>query len=192
MFFKSTSNSTLYAMSGTVFTLGVAAAFVPAFNMLCNSAGFGTNVRSGHASTGSNLSNRSTPDKMKPIPGIDRNRITVRFYASHTETLPWSFEPLQHRVQLAPGETALAFYQATNNSAEPVVGISTYTVLPEQCAPYFNKIQCFCFEEQRLEPNESVDMPVYFYIDKEILLDPAAKNVTDIVLSYTFHPASKK
>ncbi|RXG71131.1 cytochrome c oxidase assembly protein COX11, mitochondrial [Armadillidium vulgare] len=88
--------------------------------------------------------------------------------------------------QVKPGETALAFYSARNPTNKPVIGISTYNVLPFEAGQYFNKIQCFCFEEQMLNPNEEVSMPVFFYIDPEFADDPFMEKVQDIVLSYTF------
>lgn len=89
------------------------------------------------------------------------------------------------------GETALAFYTARNPTNKPVIGISTYNVIPFEAGAYFNKIQCFCFEEQQLNPNEEVDMPVFFYIDPEICEDPKLEFLEDIILSYTFFEAKE-
>ena len=80
----------------------------------------------------------------------------------------------------------MAFYRAKNESNRPIIGIATYNVQPSQAAFYFNKIQCFCFEEQRLEPGEEIDMPVFFYIDPDFILDPSLQGARDISLSYTF------
>ncbi|XP_077708796.1 cytochrome c oxidase assembly protein COX11, mitochondrial isoform X2 [Canis aureus] len=93
--------------------------------------------------------------------------------------------------QVVPGETALAFYKAKNPTDKPVIGISTYNVVPFEAGQYFNKIQCFCFEEQRLNPQEEVDMPVFFYIDPEFAEDPRMVNVDLITLSYTFFEAKE-
>lgn len=87
---------------------------------------------------------------------------------------------------VVPGETTLAFYNAKNNSTESITGISTYSVAPAKAAQYFNKIQCFCFEDQKLLPGEDVDMPVFFYIDPEFARDPRMADVSDIILHYTF------
>lgn len=100
--------------------------------------------------------------------------------------MPWTFKPEQQEVSVVPGETALAFYKAYNPTRRPITGVSTYNVTPMKAGLYFNKIQCFCFEEQRLKPREEVDMPVFFYIDPAILDDPQMRHVTDITLSYTF------
>jgi len=103
-----------------------------------------------------------------------------------SDVLPWKFVPQQREVRVLPGETALAFYTATNKSDEDIIGVATYSVTPGQVAPYFSKIQCFCFEEQRLNAGETVDMPVFFYIDPEFLNDLNMKGIETITLSYTF------
>jgi len=100
--------------------------------------------------------------------------------------MQWNFRPQQTEVTLYAGETALAFYTAKNPTPSPIDGISTYNVIPFEAGQYFNKIQCFCFEEQRLNPGEEVDMPVFFYIDPEFLEDPFLEEVDEIHLSYTF------
>lgn len=87
---------------------------------------------------------------------------------------------------MLPGETALAFYTATNKSDQDIIGVATYSVTPAQCAPYFSKIQCFCFEEQRLNAGETVDMPVFFYLDPDLLNDLNMKGVETVTLNYTF------
>ncbi|XP_068247600.1 cytochrome c oxidase assembly protein COX11, mitochondrial isoform X2 [Palaemon carinicauda] len=91
--------------------------------------------------------------------------------------------------QVLPGETALAFYTACNPTERPVIGVSTYNVIPFDAGQYFNKIQCFCFEEQLLNPHEVVHMPVFFYIDPEFVDDPKMENVNQLTLSYTFFEA---
>lgn len=100
--------------------------------------------------------------------------------------LPWKFTPQQREVRVLPGETALAFYTATNKGPNDIIGVATYSVTPGQVSPYFSKIQCFCFEEQRLNAGETVDMPVFFFIDPEFVNDPAMKGIETITLSYTF------
>ena len=72
------------------------------------------------------------------------------------------------------------------NYDRPIDGISTYNVVPFEAGAYFNKIQCFCFEEQRLNPGEEVDMPVFFYIDPDFVKDPFLQDTNEITLSYTF------
>lgn len=112
--------------------------------------------------------------------------ITVRFDTTTGDAMPWSFVPVQLDVKVVPGETALSFFRVTNHSDKAITGVATYNVHPPKVGLYFQKIQCFCFEEQRLLPGETVDMPVFFFIDPEILDDPQVSYITDVTLSYTF------
>eukprot|EP00587_Corethron_hystrix_P008251 CAMPEP_0113319114 /NCGR_PEP_ID=MMETSP0010_2-20120614/13440_1 /TAXON_ID=216773 ORGANISM="Corethron hystrix, Strain 308" /NCGR_SAMPLE_ID=MMETSP0010_2 /ASSEMBLY_ACC=CAM_ASM_000155 /LENGTH=324 /DNA_ID=CAMNT_0000176607 /DNA_START=148 /DNA_END=1122 /DNA_ORIENTATION=- /assembly_acc=CAM_ASM_000155 len=102
------------------------------------------------------------------------------------DNLPWSFVPTQRFVTVVPGETALSFFTARNKASVPITGVSTYNVNPPIAGKYFVKVQCFCFEEQRLLAGEEVDMPVFFYIDPAIKYDKDLVGVSDITLSYTF------
>ena len=120
------------------------------------------------------------------IPVTDSRRLRITFAGSTSDILPWKFVPQQREVRVLPGETALAFYTARNNSEDDIIGIATYSVTPANVAPYFSKIQCFCFEEQRLNAGEMVDMPVFFFIDPDFVDDPAMAKVDTITLSYTF------
>ena len=95
---------------------------------------------------------------MRPVPGA--RPITITFNADTSDNMPWRFTPQQDFVRVVPGETALIFYRAYNPSSKPVTGVSTYNVTPMRAGIHFNKIQCFCFEEQRLRPHEEIDMPV--------------------------------
>lgn len=115
--------------------------------------------------------------------------LKIRFNADVSARVPWRFTPLQSEVVVLPGETVLAFYLAENKSGQPVTGIATYNITPAKAAIYFNKVQCFCFDEQRLKPGEALDMPVFFYIDPEFAADDDMADVSDIMLSYTFFKA---
>jgi cytochrome c oxidase assembly protein subunit 11 len=115
--------------------------------------------------------------------------ITVTFNADVADGLPWRFTPAQRSVTLRPGESALAFYTAVNTSEVPITGVSTYNVAPARAGLYFRKVQCFCFEEQRLEPGETVDMPVLFYLDPEFVDDRKCDTMHTVTLSYTFWKA---
>ena len=82
-------------------------------------------------------------------------------------------------------------FVARNLSARPVTASASFNVTPSQAGPYFSKIQCFCFTEQRIEPGETVRMPVVYYVDPRILDDPDARDVQEITLSYTFYPVDE-
>lgn len=125
-----------------------------------------------------------TASRLKPV--TDSRRLRITFNGSVSDVLPWKFTPQQREVRVLPGETALAFYTATNKGPADIIGVATYSVTPGQVAPYFSKIQCFCFEEQKLNAGESVDMPVFFFIDPDFAKDPAMKGIDTITLSYTF------
>lgn len=122
---------------------------------------------------------------LKPMKDNGR-LITVRFDSTIGDVMPWSFVPAQLDVKVVPGETALSFFTAKNHSDKAITGVATYNVHPPRAGLHFNKIQCFCFEEQRLLPGETVDMPVFFFIDPEFVEDPQLSRVNNITLSYTF------
>jgi cytochrome c oxidase assembly protein subunit 11 len=155
--------------------VGLSFAAVPLYRLYCQVTGYaGTTQRAEAAS-----------DTV-----LDRT-LTVRFDSNVASELPWVFEPAQRRLELKVGENALAFYKATNTSDHAVTGTAVFNVTPESAGLYFNKIECFCFTEQTLEPGQTADFPVSFFIDPAILSDPDAKNVQEITLSYTFFRANK-
>ena len=156
--------------------LGMAYAAVPLYQMFCQVTGFaGTTQRAERAPSADQV--------------LDRT-MTVRFDANVTSGLGWEFKPVQRTITLKLGENKLAFYRATNPSDEPVTGTATFNVAPEAAGAYFNKIDCFCFTEQTLKPGESVEMPVSFFIDPEIMKDRSARRISQITLSYTFYPSA--
>lgn len=171
--------ASLYAGSVIMGALALSYAAVPLYRVLCQRTGFG-----GVPITDSG---KFTADKMVPV---DRSRrISITFSSEVSGAVPWVFKPQQREVQVLPGETALAFYKAKNISDRDIIGMATYSVVPEKVAPYFSKIQCFCFEEQMLKAGEEVDMPVFFFIDPDFAKDPSVANINDIVLHYTFFKA---
>ena len=113
--------------------------------------------------------------------------ITVRFDGSLNAQMPWTFKPVVNQMELKIGETGLAFYEAYNPTDRVIAGSASYNVTPYAAGGYFTKIQCFCFEEQVLQPGERVQMPVSFFVDPEIVNDPDGKYVHTITLSYTFY-----
>ncbi|KAH8994899.1 cytochrome c oxidase assembly protein CtaG/Cox11-domain-containing protein [Lactarius akahatsu] len=171
----------MYTSAVVILAVGASYAAVPLYRMFCAATGFaGTPV----VGTG-----RFEAERLVPIEGA--KRIKVHFNADRSEQLPWTFTPQQKYVTVLPGETSLAFYKAKNNADHDVIGIATYNVTPDRIAPYFAKVECFCFEEQKLLAGEEVDMPLLFFIDKDVLEDPACRNLDDIVLSYTFFKARR-
>ncbi|CAM1509173.1 Fc.00g029120.m01.CDS01 [Cosmosporella sp. VM-42] len=157
---------------------------VPLYKMICATTGWGGQPVRAH---GGNADNGDIASRLVPVK--DAKRIRVTFNASVSDVLPWKFIPQQREVRVLPGETALAFYKATNTSETDIIGVATYSVTPAQCAPYFSKIQCFCFEEQRLNAGETVDMPVFFYLDPDLLNDLNMKGIETVTLNYTFFKA---
>ncbi|KAH3664046.1 hypothetical protein OGAPHI_004760 [Ogataea philodendri] len=172
--------ATNYSVSLFLVFMTLSFASVPLYRVVCQKTGWG--------GTPMTDSSKFTPDKLVPV-DTDK-KIRVSFTAETSRKLPWKFVPQQREVYLVPGETALAFYKAKNVSSKDITGMATYSVTPDHIAPYFNKIQCFCFEEQRLNAGEEVDMPLFFFIDPEFSQDPSMRNVEDIVLHYTFFKAT--
>ena len=150
---------------------GLAWASVPFYDWFCRVTGFG-------GTTG--ISTVAPDDVLEQT-------IKVRFDASLHSYMDWDFKPEVHEMELRIGETGLAFYEAHNPTDRPIAGQASYNVTPYQAGYFFNKIDCFCFEEQVLQPGETVMMPVSFYVDPEIVTDRDAKYVHTITLSYTFY-----
>jgi cytochrome c oxidase assembly protein subunit 11 len=113
--------------------------------------------------------------------------IKIRFDASLENGMPWDFKPAQREMEMRIGETGLAFYEAHNPLDVPIAGQATYNVTPYEAGGFFDKIECFCFTEQVLQPGESVMMPVSFFVDPAIVDDREGKYVHTITLSYTFY-----
>ena len=150
---------------------GLAWAAVPFYNWFCRVTGYG-------GTTG--VAEKAPDDILDQV-------VTVRFDASKAKGMPWEFKPVEREMKIRIGETGLAFYEAYNPTDKPVAGQASYNVAPYSAGGYFQKIACFCFDEQVLEPCERVEMPVTFFVDPELIEDPEAKYVHTITLSYTFY-----
>nr|CAH7734743.1 unnamed protein product [Callosobruchus chinensis] len=171
--------STLYYVTAAgIITVGLSYAAVPLYRMFCQAYSYGGTTSVGHDT-----------EKVSSMSAVKLKPIKIKFNADTAASMRWNFRPQQTEITVYPGETALAFYTAMNPTDEPVVGISTYNVIPFEAGQYFNKIQCFCFEEQMLNPHEQVDMPVFFYVDPDITEDPYMEYVNELTLSYTFFEA---
>ena len=177
------NEKTAYILGAVVVsTVGLSYAAVPLYRMFCQATGYG----------GTTSRAEEDDDRFTKTAKNDVRPFRVTFESSVSANLPWSFEPVQKDVVVVPGSSMLAFFRAKNNSDEPLVGVSTYNVQPSKAGLYFVKIQCFCFEEQRLAPGEEVDMPVFFYVDPDILDDERLKEVNSLTLSYTFFRAKEQ
>lgn len=154
-----------------VFMLGMSFAAVPLYDMFCRVTGYG----------GTTSRAESGADTV-----LDRE-ITIRFDASLDRDMPWTFRPMQRTMKMKIGETAIAYYEASNPTDRPVAGTASYNVAPFSAGGYFTKIECFCFTEQVLAPGQTVQMPVTFFVDPDMENDDEARLVRTITLSYTFH-----
>jgi cytochrome c oxidase assembly protein subunit 11 len=151
---------------------GVGFAAVPLYRVFCQVTGFdGTTGRAEAA----------------PGPILDRT-IDVRFDAN-VRGLPWTFKAEQVSQTVRIGETKIAHFTVVNNGKVPLTGQAAFNVLPETTGFYFKKVQCFCFEEQTLDPGEKMDFPVVYFVDPEFATDPETRGKQEITLSYTFYPS---
>lgn len=143
---------------------------VPLYRLFCAATGFGGTTRRAENDLG-------TPS---------RRIITVRFNTMVEPGLPWRFRPEQSKVTVHLGEEKLVFFSAENLTDQPIVGHATFNVTPDKAGPYFDKIECFCFHEERLGPHQKIDMPVDFFVDRRLAQNPNDRDVRTITLSYTF------
>jgi cytochrome c oxidase assembly protein subunit 11 len=161
---------------GALAVMGAITSYSPTlYRMFCSVTGYG----------GTTQRVQSNNEKV-----LDRT-MTVRFDGSVAQGLPWKFEPEVNTINVKIGETSLAFFRATNMSDKPVTGRAAFNVTPEALGIYFNKIACFCFDEQTLKPHETVEMPVTFFIDPKMADDPDTTILNDVTLSYIFYPVAK-
>ena len=154
------------------FMVGMAYAAVPLYSWFCKTTGFG-----------------GVPQIANAGPAhISDRRITVRFDANVGAGLPWRFEPERTSIDVRLGEVVTVYYTVTNQSARETAGQAAYNVAPTTVGAYFDKINCFCFTEQRLAPREKREMAVVFYVDPEMAKDSDQDDLNTITLSYTFFP----
>ena len=154
--------------------LALTAASVPLYRLFCQVTGYGGTTQNASAA----------PEK-----AVAGKLITVRFDADQAPDLGWEFRPLQASVQVHPGEEKVVAYRAKNLTKATVTGTATHNVTPAKAGIYFDKLQCFCFTRQTLQPGESVDLAVSFFVDPDIVDDPNTRDVDTITLSYTMFRA---
>jgi cytochrome c oxidase assembly protein subunit 11 len=156
--------------------VGAAYGSVPLYQLFCQVTGYGGTTQIATAAASA---------------VIDRN-IKIRFDANVAPDVPWTFAPEKKEVDLKLGENGLAFYKVTNTSDRPVTAVATYNVTPHKAGPYFQKLECFCFQDRTLQPGETMELPVIFYVDPALATDKNVKEVTEITLSYTFFEAGSR
>src|SRR5436305_3547609 len=168
------NGTTVVLLAAVVFGMvGLSFASVPLYRLFCQATGFGGATQRAAASAGQ----------------IAGAIVTVRFDAMTAPELGWEFRPLESAVRVHPGEQREVLFRAVNRSAETVTGTATFNVTPAKTGIYFDKLQCFCFNEQQLKPGESRDMGVVFFVDPDLLTDPSTSDVRTITLSYTMFRA---
>ena len=165
------ARTVVFAVLGVVFMTGLAWGSVPLYRLFCQVTGF-----------------QGTTQRGDEAPGSVHHKIRVDFDANVSPHLPWSFKPENPSETIDIGARDMVFFTATNRSDKPVTGTATFNVTPLKAGQYFNKVQCFCFTEQRLAAGAGIDMPVSFFVDPAIVDDPNLDEVKTITLSYTFFP----
>jgi cytochrome c oxidase assembly protein subunit 11 len=158
------------SLGGAAVMVGLAFALVPYYDAFCRAIGIGGDPQI--------VTENATQ-------AIDRP-ITVRFDANTDPQLSWTFKPSQPSVTTKLGETITIHYSATNTGDAPSTGTATFNVTPDKIGQYFNKIECFCFQEQTLQPGQSQEFGVTFYVDPMLASDEHTEEVKTITLSYTF------
>ncbi len=159
-----------------VLMMGLSFAAVPLYDAFCRVTGFGGTTQTAEA----------LPDT------ILKRTVTVQFNADTSRKLPWVFKPEQRSIKVKLGQRGITAFHARNRENHATVGTALYNVTPLKAGKYFHKIQCFCFDEQVLAPNQEVSMPVLFFVDPAMNDDPNMFDVHTITLSYTFFPAESK
>lgn len=154
--------------------VGAAYAAVPLYRIFCQVTGFDGTVRRAESA---------------PTEQLDR-AITIRF-DTNVRGVPFDFAPEVRTQDVKIGKTALAFFKVTNRSDRAIVAQAAYNVVPETAGPYFQKLDCFCFTEQTLQPGQTVEFPMTYFVDPQLARDPETRNMREITLSYTFYPVEK-
>jgi cytochrome c oxidase assembly protein subunit 11 len=160
----------MLALAGSAIMLALSFASVPLYRAFCAATGFGGAPQRAQVAAAS----------------LGQRTLTVRFDANVARDLPWRFEPEVTHISLRTGETATVYYKVVNLADHETRGTAAYNISPEQAASFFNKLACFCFQEQRLAAHESAEWPVVFFLDPALEQDEAMARVQEVTLSYSF------
>jgi cytochrome c oxidase assembly protein subunit 11 len=152
--------------------VGAAFAAVPFYRAFCQATGFNGAVKRASFAPGA----------------VAGQTVTVRF-DTNVNGVAWKFEPVQASQTVHLGAATLAFFRATNTTDKPITGRALFNVTPEAAGQYFDKLECFCFRNQTLQPGQTAEFPVVYYVDPGYAKDRDTRYQSEIVLSYTFFPA---
>ncbi len=172
---KKTSNGSILVLC-LVFVcgmVGMAYASVPLYRLFCQVTGY-----------------NGTTQRVEQYSDVILDKtMKVTFDANTSTGLNWDFRPVDRQVEPKIGETVQVMFKATNRSPVATTGSAVFNVTPMEAGAYFNKVQCFCFTETTLQPGETLEMPVVFFIDPEIVKARETKGIHTLTLSYTFYPS---
>ena len=172
---KKTSNSSILVLC-LVFVcgmVGMAYASVPLYRLFCQVTGY-----------------NGTTQRVEQYSDVILDKtMKVTFDSNTSNGLNWDFQPVNKFVEPKIGETVQVMFRATNRSPVATTGSAVFNVTPMEAGAYFNKVQCFCFTETTLQPGQTLEMPVVFFIDPEIVNARETKNIHTLTLSYTFYPS---
>ena len=166
----------IYLASFSIFMLFLSYASVPLYKLFCQVTGYGGTPKIKSTNT---------------VSGANSGNISIRFDSTIEKESGMYFEPLNITTEVKIGENNLAFFLAKNKTNKTLKTMSTFNVTPLQAGKYFNKIECFCFEEQYFSPGESIEMPVSYFIDPSIKDDKFISNLQELTLSYTMFVENK-
>jgi cytochrome c oxidase assembly protein subunit 11 len=156
---------------GVMGMTGASFAAVPLYRMFCQVTGFDGTVK-----------------KAEKAPDVQLDQTVLIRFDTNVRGLPMIFRAEQVTQRVRIGETGMAFFDVTNTSDKPISAKAAYNVVPERAGPYFQKLQCFCFDEQIIQPGQTMKFPVQYFVAPEMATDRESRGVTEITLSYTFYP----
>jgi cytochrome c oxidase assembly protein subunit 11 len=159
---------------GVLGMTGASFAAVPLYRMFCQVTGFD-----------------GTVSKADKAPDVQLDQTVLVRFDTNVRGLPMQFRAEQVSQRVRVGETGMAFFDVTNTSDKPISAKAAYNVVPERAGPYFQKLQCFCFDEQIIQPGQTVKFPVQYFVAPEMATDAEARGVSEITLSYTFYPTDR-